>query len=136
MASTAIAAPEFRQRVADLCLGGVGPGLPRRRRDRHILLKAAAMELGQGREYAEGVVNRVLESWLEALGPAVRMDHVSLRRYLIDEGYVVRDNAGSVYRVRAAGAQPEEFESEVESLDALEIVRRALTDRERRRDGH
>lgn len=136
MAGTAITAPEFEQRVADLCLGGVGPGLPRKRRDRHILLKAATMALGQGREHTEAVVNDVLGSWLEALGPAVRLDHVSLRRYLIDEGYVVRDTAGSLYRVREAEAQPESFESDVETLDSLEIVRRAVADRERRRERH
>jgi hypothetical protein len=136
MAGTAITASEFEQRVTNLCLGGVGPGLPRKRRDRHILLKAAAMVLGQGSEHTEAGINEVLESWLSSLGPAVRLDHVSLRRYLIDEGYVERDLAGSVYRVRGAEAQPERFECAVESLDSVEMVQRAAADREERRRRH
>jgi len=136
MADTTITAAEFEQRIADLCLGGIGPGLPRKRRDRHILLKAAAMALGQGSEHSEGAINEVLESWLDSLGPAVRLDHVSLRRYLIDEGYVERDVAGRVYRVREVESQPERFQLAVESLDSLEIVRRASADRERRRRRH
>jgi hypothetical protein len=102
---TAIDTGEFERRMVALCLGGVGPALPRRRRDRHILLKSAVLLLGHGRAYTEAAINGLLESWLDAVGPAVRLDHVSLRRHLIDQGYVVRDPAGET---RAAQVEREE----------------------------
>jgi len=133
MAQTAITSSEFERRIAALCLGGVGPGLPRKRRDRRILLKGVALLLGHGRAYTESSLNAVLESWLAAAGPAVRFDHVSLRRYLIDEGYVARDVAGSEYRVCLSSEWSDLFEREVDDVDVLETVRAAVAERDERR---
>ena len=36
----AVGEAEFRRRLIALLTGGVGPGLPRKRRDRHILLRS------------------------------------------------------------------------------------------------
>ena len=133
MTETTITTGEFARRMAELCLGGVGPGLPRRRRDRHILLKSVALLLGHGSKYTEATINDVLKSWLEAMGPSVRLDHVSLRRHLIDEGYVVRDPAGRTYEVSPSQAPRALFESALEYVDPLEAVRAARTEREERR---
>ncbi|MBN1461411.1 MAG: DUF2087 domain-containing protein [Armatimonadetes bacterium] len=128
-----VTSSEFERRVASLGLGGFGPGLPRKQRDRHILLKSVALVLGHGRSYTEPEINEVLQSWLDAIGPNARMDYVSLRRCLVDEGYVTRDPAGRVYAVRPSDAGRFMFEVEVDSVDPIEIVRSARAEREGRR---
>jgi hypothetical protein len=136
MAETAISRDEFERRTAALFVGGVGPGLPRKRRDRHILLKGAAVALGHGRTLTEAALNDELERWLAALGPAVRLDHVSLRRYLIDEGFLVRDPAGKRYSVCSTEDWAHVFEPSVDDVDVAEVVRRELAEREQRRSLH
>lgn len=133
MVQTTIGTCEFEQRMVALCLGGVGPGLPRRQRDRHILLKSVALVLGHGRAYTEAAMNRLLESWLAAAGPSVRLDHVSLRRYLIDQGYVLRDSAGDTYRVCPSQTPDCLFEPAVDDVNPLAAVRAARVEREERR---
>ena len=133
MADTAITSREFERRITALCLGGVGPALPRRRRDCHILLKSVALLLGHGRAYTEPALNTVIESWLAAVGPSVRLDHVSLRRHLVDEGYVVRDLAGRKYSVCPSREWRSLFEPEVDDVDVLGAIRAAQAEREERR---
>ena len=128
-----ITTPEFERRMAALCLGGFGPSMPRKQRDRHILLKSVVLLLGHGREYSEAALNDTLKSWLEAVGPGVRVDHVSLRRYLIDEGYATRDSAGHAYTICASAAGPDLFEPELDGIDPLEAVRQARAEQEERR---
>jgi hypothetical protein len=124
---------EFEQRVASLSLGGFGPGLPRKRRDRQILLKSVAVRLGHGRSYSEADINDALQSWLDGMGPGARMDHVSLRRYLIDERYVTRDAGGATYEICQSESLRSVFEPEVDSVDSFRVVSDARADQDRRR---
>jgi hypothetical protein len=133
MAEGTIDSSEFERRIAAFCLGGVGPGLPRKQRDRHIFLKSVALHLGHGREYTESSINTALESWLEAVGEGVRIDHVSLRRYLVDEGYVVRDRAGSTYRVLPSSVWSDLFEPAVDAVDVVRAIHAAAAERTERR---
>jgi hypothetical protein len=133
MSDDLITRAEFESRVVALFLGGVGPGLPRKKRDRSILLKSAALDLEQGRDYTEASLNAALEAWLEKAHGYVRMDHVSLRRYLVDEGLLRRDRPGKTYRVQAATEQRAAFGPGVDELDVLAAVRAAAADKERRR---
>ena len=60
---------------------------------------------------------------------------MTLRRYLVDAGYLLRDEAGLRYSVDIA-ALAAEFEEPVLALDAHEIVRRARLDREARKQAY
>jgi hypothetical protein len=120
-----IGAAEFERRLAVLCASGVGPGLPRRRRDMHILLRSAAMCFALDRRYPERAVGDVLRQWLEAAGPRVELDHVTLRRTLVDEGYLVRDAAGTAYEIERRGRGGFVFETAVDGLDPERILRAA-----------
>jgi hypothetical protein len=131
-----ITTPEFERRLRVLCLSGFGPSLPKRRRDRLIILKSVVLSLGHGREYSEAEVNDALRSWLAAVGPGIRVDHVSLRRHLVDEGYITRDAAGHLYTVCASEGSPGEFEPMVDEVDTLGAVRQAQEEREERRRRH
>ena len=93
------------RRLRALVSGGGGPGFPKKRRDSWILLFAAASALDL-RELDERSLNEKLKEWLLAQGPRVDLDHVTLRRALVDEGFVERTADGARYaRSRAHEAR-------------------------------
>lgn len=124
---------ELRERLAALCRSGVGPGLPRKRRDAHILLRSAAGTLPVGAERSEAEVNRALDGWLAAVGERVELDRVALRRALVDHRYLERDPDGSVYRRGPGMPSTVSFGPGVEDVDAGEVVREARERNERKR---
>ena len=67
-------------------------GVPAQATRRRMLLEHVVQSFEPGREYPEKEVNAVLRAWTEGGG----LDHVSLRRYLVDEGLLSRD--GNAYR--------------------------------------
>ena len=74
--------------------------------DRALVLALAANAIEPGRPHREDEVNRLLLDWLADVGAMLRTDHVELRRWLVDAGYVSRDPWGHAYeRGRAELAQ-------------------------------
>jgi hypothetical protein len=74
--------------------------------DRSLVLAVAAAAIEAGREHRQADVNRVLEAWLAGPGAMLRTDHVELRRWLVDAGFVGRDGFGRAYvRGRAVAAR-------------------------------
>jgi hypothetical protein len=67
-------------------------GMPAQLGRRRMLLEHVVQSFEPGRDYPEQEVNAVLQAWTE--GGIV--DHVSLRRYLVDEDLLSRE--GNVYR--------------------------------------
>ena len=65
--------------------------------DRALVLALAACALEPGRSLMEHEVNRRLGDWLADVGAMVRTDHVELRRWLVDTGFVARDDWGHAY---------------------------------------
>jgi hypothetical protein len=72
--------------------GGRLLGLPANRSRRIIVLEHLAQSFEPGVDYPEQQVNEVLAAWSTGSG----VDHVSLRRYLIDADLLRRD--GGIYR--------------------------------------
>ena len=97
-----ISVPEFKKRLAQLCLTSKSPELPRRQRDRQIVFKSIALRLSKGRAYTEQEINRALANWTVEIGHSPEVDHVTLRRSLIDEKYLERSEDGSLYRLPLA----------------------------------
>jgi hypothetical protein len=67
-------------------------GVPAQAGRRRQLLEHVVQSFEPGRDYPEKEVNAVLRVWTEGGG----IDHVSVRRYLVDEGLLTRD--GDSYR--------------------------------------
>jgi len=65
--------------------------------DRSLVLALAACAIEPGRPWREDEVNRRLRDWLADVGAMLHTDHVELRRWLVDAGYVVRDDWGHAY---------------------------------------
>jgi hypothetical protein len=113
----------FKKRLAELCVQSGLTGLPRRARDQHILYKSMIFSLVKAKEYTEKEINKTLKSWLANVGSSMKnMDHVSLRRQLVELGYLKRNSDGSCYQVSIIGLSERMFEPGVEKIDPCEVV--------------
>jgi hypothetical protein len=65
-----------------------------------VALVAAATCLAEGRTCTEAEVNAALKAWLAGPGAMLDVDHVELRRWLVDMRLWTRDGYGRAY-VRA-----------------------------------
>lgn len=123
----------FAKRVADLCLRSGMSGLPKDELNRHILLKSMVMSLARDVALSEQEVNRELVRWIET-SQIKELDHISLRRRLVDAGYLLRRPDGTGYRVAAAAPGQPVFEPGVERIDlqaVLEARREEIARRKR-----
>jgi hypothetical protein len=120
-----ISAREFQDRLLRLCVHSGMRGLPRKRRDQHILLKSVILTLDRTEEYTENAVNRKLQSWLNEVGYSIELDHVRLRRHLVDAEYLGRSRDGSRYWVAVLSRNQYRFDSAIEDLDIYRLVRQS-----------
>jgi len=79
------------------------------------------------RPYSETDVKDVLERWQSSVGVGLEVDHVTLRRGLVDHRYLDRDASGSVYRM--ADPLPDLFEWGIHRVDPQLEIDRAGRDR-------
>ena len=129
---TKITVATFKNRLATLCLKKGGRGLPRKADDQHLLFKSIALTLDASVIYSEIDINLALTTWLDSVGQLIEIDHVTLRRYLVDEGYLARDPSGTTYRLRTeAGAAL--FEPAIDALDPLAVIEEARRQQEEKK---
>ena len=134
MEQSAISANEFKKRLTQLCLTAKTVELPRRVRDRHILLKAISLRFDSGRLYTEPEVNRIIETWLTDVGQSLEIDRVTLRRTLVDEAYLTRTAGGAAYRVGTSSNRQFSFSEDIETIDVVRVIRDAMQEIARRRE--
>jgi len=94
-----IALEEFVERLCRLGSDRGPRGFPRRSRDREILMKSIVLGLDAERVYSEPQINAQLQAWSRDVAPAIAVDHVTLRRLLVDHGHLERTADGRAYRV-------------------------------------
>jgi hypothetical protein len=123
-----IADTQFRERFTALYFSG--QDLPRKPLDRQIVLISAILGLEQGRSFSEHELNGELQKWVIQFGRRYNVDHVTLRRYLIDEGYLARDSAGTAYQLAAREALPTTFDASLQGLDLVALIDEAKAARE------
>jgi hypothetical protein len=68
-----------------------------RRDDFLLVLAAAAAAFRRDQSYSERQVNEILRAWLASGGTMLDIDHVELRRWLVDNRLLDRDGFGRVY---------------------------------------
>ena len=112
---------EFAERLIQLGARWQSRPLPRRRFDREILMKSILLVLDSGRIYSEREINAELELWNVEVVPAIDTDYVTVRRMLVDYGYLERTADGRAYRV-GFPPRPMAFDLEVEDLDVRATV--------------
>jgi hypothetical protein len=123
----------FRERFVSIVFGA--RDLPKKRRDRHILFFSATLKMEPGQQYSEQEFNAYLLEWSRRFGGGMHLDHVSLRRYLVDEGYIVRDSAGASYEL-AREDLPYSFDRSIHSLDLDALIDEERAIREMRKQEH
>ena len=128
-----ITAEEFRKRFVELCLSGGPKSLPKRPRDRHIVLKGVVLTLDLRAQYTEAELDTLLERWLMDVGRSINLDRLVLRRQLVDEGYIGRQPDGSRYWVGFFGPLHVRFEAEIDEIDPRLLVQEARNEAERRK---
>lgn len=124
----------FIKRLADLCLKSGSTGLPKNETSLHILLKSAILSFGQAEQLTEKEVNPKLEGWIKDVGQVNNLDHVSLRRELVDTGYITRSDDGSTYQVARPEPYPDLFDEAIDQLDIrieIEAAREEMARRKR-----
>lgn len=99
------------------------------RDDFRILLAAAASAFSGDRSYSEREVNEVLRGWLASAGTMLDIDHVELRRWLVDNRLLDRDGFGRVY---TSGTPAPELAALVARLSDLDLA--AMAESARARD--
>lgn len=127
---------EFVDRLCRLGADGRSRGFPRNTRDREILMQSVVMELDSERSYSEKEINAKLKRWSREVAPSIEIDHVTLRRLLVDYQRLDRTVGGAEYRV-GFPARTVAFELEVYDLDLRATVaayrERVESERQRRR---
>ncbi len=94
-----IGGDEYARRIrALLARGGLTRTLPRRQRDRWIVLHAIAERFAADDRLSEIDANARIADFLLGPGRFLEIDRASLRRELVDEGFIDRDPAGNSYR--------------------------------------
>ena len=93
---------QARRVLKRLLVNGPLTGLPRRPDDQALLLGLAASRFEAQRTYRESEVNEVLKSWLQTFCAPFGIDHVTMRRLMVDSGLLARDRSGSTYRIDQA----------------------------------
>ncbi len=87
------------QALKRLLVNGPLTGFPTRRADAELLLELAAARFEADRDYSEAEVNDVLRDWLASFCEPYGIDHVSMRRQLVDARYLARERSGAKYRL-------------------------------------
>jgi hypothetical protein len=124
MSEDLISVAEFKERIVAVCRGK-NAGFPRKQRDRHIIYRSIVQTLRSAQQYSEQSLNDALRQWIMDVGPSMDIDHVTLRRYLVDNTYLQRDPLGASYRVNEAGRGEVQFHPAVNDLDISAILTEA-----------
>ena len=105
---------------------------PKRRGDVDVLVALAAAIFRPRQTYREDEVNAHLAAWLDKFTVPGALDHVSLRRLAVDRRYLLRNPAGTAYRLNA-GMLEAEICAEAQSIDPGEVLASLQTQRDKRK---
>ena len=130
-----ITTEQYTRRLLNLCLRGLA-GIPKDQSDQHILMKSAAMSIGATGPLTEKELTNRLQAWLDVVKAGNDLDRVSLRRWLVDHGYLTRDSLGMQYEVAQPGSHAALFEPAIEQLDTAILLQAAREEMERKKQAY
>ena len=112
--------PQAESQLARILNQGFLHRIPKKIADKAIVLAYASTALTRYHRYSESELNALLKEWLSNV--YARVDHVTLRRHLVDYGFIGRDIAGSFY-ILHFGKQRSVLKTEAISVDLNHICR-------------
>ena len=107
--------------------------IPKRTSDQHLLVALAAAQFEPGKVYREGEVNGKLLAWLETFCESDGLDHVTLRRMLVDSRLLTRTKSGSTYELNQQSLAQVQAVGEIDPRAVLEEIRAERESRKRHR---
>jgi hypothetical protein len=116
-----------------LLANGPLTGVPKRPSDQDLLVALAASQFDAQRSYREAEVNEKLRAWLETFCEPFGIDHVTLRRMLVDSRLVSRTDSGSTYRVNLKRIHETQA---VRAIEPLQVLAEIRSERESRKRQH
>ena len=134
MKNTGPITPEvFKKKLINLCLRSGMNQFPSDETNRNILCKSAVLGLDAARDYTDKEINQHLDWWLMQICPMETIDFITLRRLLVDAGYLTRNPSGSVYNICGSAPCPGCFDPVVDNIDVEEVLRTARVEIESRK---
>jgi hypothetical protein len=121
---------QFKSLFSSLVKGG--GSLPKKTEDQYILFLSAILALEPLRQYSEAELNESLKPWSTNFGKSFGLDHVTLRRYLIDGKLIARDQAGGAYALNT-DEMPITFDISIAEIDVKMLIEDARREREERK---
>lgn len=129
---SAISKAELETIFRNIFNGGVMDRLPKSRRNADAFLALAAASLDSQKVFTEAELNTRLAEWMASFTNPGHLDHVTVRRYLVDLSMLLRDPEGKSYRTNQAvisrqiasdarAVQPEEI---LDQVQAARLLRR------------
>jgi hypothetical protein len=125
-----------RRALRRLLANGPLTGVPKRPADQELCMTLAASKFDAGRNYLESEVNKQLAAWLKSISEPFGIDHVTLRRMLVDSRFLIRTSSGSIYRFNSERVREVEAIKEIEPADVLAEIRNERDVRKRQRPLH
>jgi hypothetical protein len=104
--------------------------MPKRHADQALLATLAVAGFDAGTSYLESDVNERLEAWLEKVSEPYGIDHVTMRRLLVDSRLLTRTTSGSNYQVN--DTRLPEIDA-VRKFDPESILAEVIEERKRRK---
>lgn len=111
-----------RRALKRLLANGRLTAVPKRPADQELLMALAASQLDAHGSWRESEVNELLGAWLETISEPFGIDHVTLRRMLVDSGLLTRTKSGSLYRINVQRVGEIEAIRGIEPADVLSQV--------------
>ena len=113
-----------------LLANGPLTAMPRKPADQRLLALLAASRFEPGKPHSEAEVNERLVSWLCTFSAPCGIDHVSLRRLLVDSRLLARTASGSTYERHVEERDEAQL---VADVDPEAVLTAARGERESRR---
>jgi hypothetical protein len=124
---------DYVKRFTTLCLRSGLNDLPKDIRDQHILMKSIILTLEPSMSFTELDINKHIINWIDNFCQIQGLDQVTLRRRLIDAGYLTRTKDGATYQVSASGPHNQYFDESVEQVDIAAEIGKARQEIGRRK---
>ncbi|MDA1077227.1 MAG: DUF2087 domain-containing protein [Proteobacteria bacterium] len=112
--------------------GGQLRRLPKKREDADVLMALSLSGLDRDGIFDETQINVHLSAWLDDISTQDSLDYVTLRRDLVDSGFLRRASDGFVYRIQPDRIR-EVLSSEACAVDPKEIFAEVQSARDQRR---
>ncbi len=124
-----ISESEFNKRIIDFFVRSNLYELPSKRKDRLIILKAFSMIFKKD-SFTEKEINELIKEFLQKVS-RVKIDHVKIRRYLVDDGFLARTSDVSQYFANTS-LYKNIFEESINDINLEEIINEAQKEIEER----